>query len=205
MENNNGLGPDDVKNVLNNVNFSDVIDKLTNNSDETANLISQSAEHMTPEMLEQARRYANGDQGQKIKEEMMRKGANTKEMKDKMELQKKLYNDAHNKAKGEIKKAILITSAKRMESKNIHPKILDSEVKKIIGTNAIEISCSRLATDSLRGKTIKAWYDPTRNVKYPNKRASAIIGFPISGELLIVMEGEDLLTEDLLKIEKSLK
>jgi hypothetical protein len=201
MEDSNNLTPDKVKDVLNNINFSEVIDKLTSNPNDAANLVSQSAEHMTPEMMDQARKYATGTQGKQIKEEMMRKGVDNKEMKIQMEQQKKLYIEANNKAKGEAKKAIIITSSKIMKSKDIHVKILKSEAIKIIGSdNAIEISCSRLAVGPLQNKTITVWYDPTR--KGNNKRASEIVNFKIAGELLIVMEEGDLTQDDFKLAEK---
>lgn len=203
MEDSNNLTSDRVKDVLNNINFSEVIDKLTSNPNDAANLVSQSAEHMTPEMMEQARKYATGTQGKQIKEEMMRKGVDNKEMKIQMEQQKKLYIEANNKAKGEAKKAIIITSSKIMKSKDIHVKILKSEAIKIIGSdNAIEISCSRLAVGPLQNKTITVWYDPTR--KGNNKRASEIVNFKIAGELLIIMEEGDLTQDDFKLAEKLL-
>lgn len=203
MEDSNNLTTDKVKEVLNNINFSDVIDKLTSEPNEAANLVGQSAEIMTPEMMEQARKYATGTQGKQIKEEMMRKGLDNKDLKAQMEQQKRLYVEANNKAKGEAKKAILITSSKIMKSKDIHPKILKSEAIKIVGSdNALEMPCSRLATGPLLNKTIKVWYDPNR--KGNNTRASKIVDFKIAGELLIVMEEGDLTENDFKLAEKLL-
>lgn len=203
MENTNNITTDNVKDVLNNINFSDVIDKLTSNPSDVANLVGQSAEYMTPEMMEQAKKYATGTQGKQIKEEMMRKGVDNKEMKVQMEQQKKLYIQANNKAKGDSKKAIIITSSKKMKSKDIHVKILKTEALKIIGSdNAVEISCSRLAVGPLQDKTIKVWYDPNR--KGNNSRASKIVDFKIAGELLIVMEEGDLSEYDFGLAEKLL-
>ena len=203
METPNNITPDNVKDVLNNINFSDVIDKLTCNPDEAANLVGQSAEFMTPEIMEQAKKYATGTLGKQIKEEMMRKGVYNKEMKIQMEQQKKLYIEANNKVKGESKKVVIITSSKILKSKDIHPKILKTEALKIIGSdNAVEISCSRLAVGPLEGKTIKVWYDPNR--KGNNNRASKIVDFKIAGELLIVMEEGDLTEADFKLAEKSM-
>ena len=203
MEDTNNITTDKVKEVLSNVNFSDVIDKLTSNPEDAANLVNQSAEHITPEMMEQARKYAVGTQGKQIKEEMARKGVDNKEMKNQMEQQKKLYIEANNKAKGEAKKAILITSSKILKFKDVHVKILKSEAIKIIGSdNAIEIACSRLAVGPLQNKTIKVWYDPTR--KGNNNRASKIVDFKMAGELLIIMEEGDLTELDFKLAEKSL-
>lgn len=201
--NNNNITSDNIKDALGNINFSDVIDKLTSNSDDTANLISQSAGHMTPDMMDQARKYALGTQGKQIKEEMVRKGVDNKEMKSQMELQKKLYVEANNKAKGESKKAIIITSSKMVKSKDVHVKILKSEATKIIGSdNVIEMSCSRLAIGPLQDKTIKVWYDSNR--KGNNNRASKIVNFKIAGELLIIMEEGDLVEADFKAAEKML-
>jgi len=203
MEDSNNITTDKVKEVLNNINFSDVIDKLTSEPNEAANLIGQSAEIMTPEMMEQARKYATGTQGKQIKEEMTRKGLDNKDLKAQMEQQKKLYVEANNKAKGEAKKAILITSSKIMKSKDIHVKILKSEAIKIVGSdNVLEMPCSRLATGPLLNKTIKVWYDPNR--KGNNTRASKIVDFKIAGELLIVMEEGDLTENDFKLAEKLL-
>jgi len=203
MEDSNNITTDKVKEALNNINFSDVIDKLTSEPNEAANLIGQSAEIMTPEMMEQARKYATGTQGKQIKEEMMRKGLDNKDLKVQMEQQKKLYVEANNKAKGEAKKAILITSSKIMKSKDIHVKILKSEAIKIVGSDdVLEMPCSRLATGPLLNKTIKVWYDPNR--KGNNTRASKIVDFKIAGELLIVMEEGDLTENDFKLAEKLL-
>ena len=203
MESPNNLTPDNVKDVLNNINFSEVIDKLTSNPSDAVNLVGQSADYMTPEMMEQARKYATGTQGKQIKEEMMRKGVDNKEMKIQMEQQKKLYTEANNKAKGEAKKAIIITSSKIIKSKDIHVKVLKSEAIKIIGSDAaVELSCSRLAVGPLVGKTIKVWYDPNR--KGNNSRASKIVDFKIAGELLIIMEEGDLTELDFKLVEKLL-
>jgi len=203
MDDSNNITTDKVKEALNNINFSDVIDKLTSEPNEAANLIGQSAEIITPEMMEQARKYATGTQGKQIKEEMMRKGLDNKDLKAQMEQQKKLYVEANNKVKGEAKKAILITSSKIMKSKDIHVKILKSEAIKIVGSDdVLEMPCSRLATGPLLNKTIKVWYDPNR--KGNNTRASKIVDFKIAGELLIVMEEGDLTENDFKLAEKLL-
>lgn len=52
------------------------------------------------------------------------------------------------------------------------------------------------------GKTIKVWYDPG----YPgkNKRTSKIVGFPIAGNLLIIMDEGDLTEKDFIAAESLL-
>ena len=201
MENN--LTPEAVKEALDKVNYSEVINKIASNSDEAINLVSQSAEYMTPEMMEKAKNYANGSQGKQIKEEMNRQNINNKDMREQMAKQKKMYTEATNRAKGESKKAILITSSKIAKPKDIHPKILESEVKKIIGSDyAVEISCSRLAVGPLSGKNITVWYDPNR--KGNNNRASKIVDFKIAGELLIIMAEGDLLEKDFKSAESQM-
>ena len=191
-----------VTDVLNNVNFSEVIQKLTSNPEDVSALIGQSSELMTPEIMEQARKHAIGPQGEKIKEEMMKQGVNNKTMLTNAKAQKKLYDDMNNKAKGASKKAILITTSKIYKTKEIHPLILLSEAKRLIAEDVIEISCSRLAIGPLEGKTIKAWYSPNR--KGSNNLASSIVGFDIAGELLLVMEEGDLSENDVRKCKKLL-
>lgn len=191
-----------VTEVLNNINFSEVIQKLTSNPEEVSSLIGQSSGLITPEMREQARKHAVGPQGEKIKEEMLKQGVNNKTMLTNAKAQKKLYDDMNNKAKGASQKAILITTSKLYKSKEIHPLILLTEAKRLIADDAIEISCSRLAIGNLEGKTIKAWYSPNR--KGHNNLASLIVGFDIAGELLIVMEEGDLSENDIRNVKKLL-
>lgn len=199
----NKVDENHISEVLNNINFSEVISKITNNPEDIANLAEQSVGHMTPSMMEQARKHANSEHGQKIKEEVVRQGIGNRATLENMKEQKKLYDRANIKAKGSPQKAILITSSKQIKVKEIHPKMLKEEAGKILKTdNPVEISCSRLSNGPLDNKSIKVWYD--EKCKGNNKRASNIIGFKIAGDLLIVVDNEDLSEQDFRTVEKLL-
>lgn len=199
----NKVEENNISEVLNNIDFSEVISKVTSNSEDIANLAQQSAGHITPSMMEQARKYANGEQGKKIKEEIVRQGVGNRATLENMKEQKKLYDQANIKSKGNSQKAILVTSSKQIKIKEIHPKILREEAGKILKTdNPTEISCSRLSKGPLNNKTIKVWYD--EKCKGNNKRATKIIGFQIAGDLLIVVENEDLSERNFREVEKLL-
>ena len=192
-----------VKEMLDNTNFSEVLDKLKDNSEDINKLVSESAGVMTPEMMEQAKKYALGEQGEKIKREMEKKGMNNRDMKQQALQQKKLYHQLDAKKKGELKKVLLITSAKKLEIKSIHSNDIATDAKKLVTCDAIEFSCSRLSLGPLSDNQFKVWYDP--NIKFKNNRASKIIGFDIGGPLLIIMEEGDLDRDKFIKVEKALE
>ena len=105
--------------------------------------------------------------------------------------------------KGDTKQGILITASKQMKVRNIEIATLQSQAQHLVKSdNAVEIACSRLAYGVLAGSTIKAWYDPKRLGRNP--RASRIVGFPIAGDLLIIMEEGDIMEKDFLLAEKQL-
>lgn len=202
----NKVDENNIKDVLNNIDFSEVISKVTSNSEDVANLAAQSAGHITPSMMEQARKHANGEQGKKIKEEVVRQGLCNRATLENMKEQKKLYDQANIKAKGVAQKTILITSSKQIKIKEIHPKNSDKLKEEIGGilktNNPTELLCSRLSKGPLENKTIKVWYDA--KCKGNNKRATKIIGFQIAGDLLIMIDNEDLSEQNFREVEKLL-
>lgn len=192
-----------VSEVLNNVNFGDVINTLTNDPEKTTQLLEASSGLINEDIMEQARRHAVGPEGEKIKKEMQKQGVNNKAMLESALAQKKLIDEANNKTKGVAKKVVLITTSKQIKSKNIRSLIVEEEAKKLVGDDAIQISCSCMATGVLKGKTLKAWYSPKR--KGRNPLASLIVGFDIAGELLLIMEEGDLLEKDVIDAKNRLK
>lgn len=193
-----------IKETLDKTNFSEVLNKLKDNPEEVSKLIAESNGVMTPEMMDQARKYAAGEQGEKIKKEMEKKGMNNKAMLQQAQQQKKLYNQLDAKKKGELKKVIVITSAKKLEIKSVHSNAITDDAKKLVTHDAIEMGCSRLSQGPLHDYTFKVWYDPNIT-KVKNARASKIIGFDIGGPLLIIMEEGDLDKDKFIQVEKSLE
>ncbi len=192
-----------IKETLNNIDYSEVISKLANNPSEVAHLVGESASQLNPTMMEQARKQAMGSRGEQIKKELLRQGIDNRDMKNQLLQQKKEFQKMNDKTKGAVKQAILITSSKLLNKRNIAILTITSEAKNIIcSDDAVEISCSRIALGNLSGMTIKAWYDPKRQGK--NVRASKIIGFKVAGDLLVIMEEGDLSETDFLAAEKQL-
>lgn len=197
------MEPENIKDILDGVNFKEVIHTITNNKENVANMVQQSSSQLTPEMMDQARKYASGTQGEQIKQELNRQGAANKTTLQVMLKQKKLYSQINNNAKGEAKKVVLITTSKQIKNKEVHKLTLEAEAKRLVGSDdALEISCSRMSVGPLLGKTIKAWYSPGR--KGFNNLASSMVGFNIAGELLLIMEEGNLLESDVRDAKKYL-
>lgn len=191
-----------VREVLNNANISAMLNHFSDNHEEMAKIMQESMGQVTPGMMEQARKLATGNQGQQIIREMQRRGFNPDAMRTQILEQQKAVRLA-NMQIGNTKRAILITATRKLKIHNVPIDLSSTSVVNIIkSSEPVEISCSRLATGGLAGKTIKVWYDPTIGGK--NKRLSKIIGFPASGNGLIVMEEGDLEEKDFLTAEKLL-
>ena len=164
-------------------------------------MLDESKNMMTPEILEQARKFANGGQGTQILKEMQRRGVDTNGIRDQVMDQQKLMREML--ATKPNKTVILITSSRKLKVKTVMLDSIELNAKHLVKSeHAIELPCSRLATGSLTGKTIKIWYNPAQGSK--NKRASKIAGFPVGGDLLIIMDGANLTEQDFLEAEKLL-
>ena len=193
----------DIKDALNNVDISSMLNKMSDNPDEISKLMTDSMAHMTPAMMEQARKLAGG-QGEQIQRQMLKLGINPKAMQAQMKEQQKQQR-ALNNLLGNMtcsKRVIFITASRQAKSKGVTGD-MKSFVAHLVHTDSpVELSCSRLALGPLAGNTIKLWYDPKRKGK--NTRTSKIIGFPIAGEAVITMEEGDLTEEAFLAAEKLL-
>ena len=199
-ENTSGV---DIKNVLNNTNISSVLQQMTSNSDEVGKMMEESMSRMTPDMMEQARKLATGGQGKQIIREMQKRGMDPKAMRAQIQKEKRALRGQGTKPIGETFQVILITLSRQSKSKSIPRDNINLTIGNILKCpSPVELSCSRLALGPLAGKTIKVWYDPERLGK--NRRASKILGFPVGGEIVIILEGEDLTEKDFLSAEKHL-
>jgi len=194
---------DEVKTALNNTNISAVLNRISNNPEELNKVMETSINSMTPEMMEQARKLAMGGQGQQIIREMQRKGIDPKVMRSHILEEQKILKGLSSKVTEMTKKAILITNSRQLKVRNIPISSIKIAAANLVkSSDPVELSCSRLAAGPLKGKTIKVWCNPQHPGK--NKRASKIIGFPMGGEMLIIMEEGDLNEKDFLAAEKLL-
>lgn len=190
----------EIKDVLKNMNFADMLNHVKNNPGEIDKIVEQSMNH---DMINEARKIASGCQGDQIRKEMQRRGIDSRAMKEQFIEQKKVIQEMTAKNRGDTKRAILITASKQMKPRDIQIATISSQAHHLVKSDdAIEISCSRLAYGAMAGKTIKAWYDPNRVGR--NARASKIVGFSIAGDLLIIMDEGDISDRDFLLAEKQL-
>jgi hypothetical protein len=198
--NNRNIG-EEMKEALNNTNMTTILNQISNNPDLISKMMEESMAQMTPEMMEKAKKMATGGQGQQLLRNMQRRGIDTQPMKAKLIAQQKALK---NSIKSEPnKRTVLITAGRKLKIRNIPVASIQTSATRIIKSESvIELSCSRMASGPLQGKTIKVWYDPNRGGKNP--RASKIVGFPIAGDLLIIMEEGDLTEEDFITAERLL-
>lgn len=193
----------DIKSSLNATTIADALNKLSNDPNEMSRMLEHSAGQVTPEMMEEARKIATGSQGQNILKIMQRRGVDPNSMKAQALQQQRTLKGLVSKT-GITKKCILITGNRQLKIRNIP---IGSEqisaINIVKSNNPVELSCSRLATGSLEGKTIKLWYDP--ELKGKNRRLTRIAGFPIAGSGLIIMKDGDLDEKDFISAEKLLQ
>jgi hypothetical protein len=190
-----------IKHAMANANVPEILSKISNDPGSLGQMLDASQDMMTPELIEKARKLANGGQGGQILKEMQKRGVDTDTIRDQMADQQKLMREMiANKPHKEV---ILITASRQLRSKRILSDSIEASAKRFLkAETAVELPCSRLATGTLSGKTITVWYDPLQTGK--NKRASKIVGFPVGGDILIVMSDGDLNEEQFLEAEKML-
>lgn len=197
----------DIKEALNSTNLSSVLSKMSENPGELGRVMTESMDHMTPTMRDQARKLAQSGQGDQIKREMLKLGMDPRGMqsmlKEQQRQQKSLDKLMGNVKLSNERKVVLITASRQLKVKTVPSGSIKEFVAHSTHTdNPVELSCSRLAVGPLEGKIIKLWYDPNRKGKNP--RSTKIIGFPIAGEAVIVADDYDLTEEMVSAAEKLL-
>lgn len=192
----------EVAKALNSTNVASVLNQMAANPDAMAKAMEESASQMTPEMLEEAKRLAMSGQGDQILKEMQRRGMDMNAIRSQMMEQKKMMHGLMPKT-DDMKRVILITSNRQLKNRTVPLTGVASVAENILkSSKVVELACSRLAVKALQGKTIKVWCDPDNKGK--NRRLSKILGFPMGGEGLIVMEEGDLDEKSFLDAEASL-
>lgn len=195
---------EDVKSAMSAANIGSMLNRMTNNPEEVTRMMHESMKTLSPEVMQQARNMAMGAQGQQIRKEMQRRGINPQAMRKQLLEQKRALQGTSAQVSSDATAAIIVTTSRQVRTRKLSQASLSLSAAAILHAEApVELSCSRLAKGPLTGKSIKIWYDPNHPGK--NKRTSRIIGFPVGGEMLIVVEGEDLSEKDFLAAEKFLQ
>ena len=191
---------EEVKAALNNTNINTMLNRMSNNPEEVSKMMQQSMSQMNPNMMEEARKLAMSGQGDRVMQEMRRRGLDPNVMRSQLLEQQKAMRGTSSKIADELKRAVLITASRVLKMRNIPGQnVQDAAFNIIKSGEPVELSCSRLALGPLAGKSIKVWCDPNRKGK--NTRLSKIVGFPIAGEGLFVMEEGDLTEKDFVAAE----
>lgn len=194
---------DQIKEALNNVDISTMLNKIANNPEEVSKIMANTQSAMTPDMMEQARKLAAGSQGDKLKKELNKRHMDPRQIRLEFKEQQKIYRKTAIQAQGPTKKVCYLKQTRKLIQRDLPISSIQSSAASMLKyKDVVEISCSRLALGPLKGKTIKIWYNP--DIKGNNRRATKIVGFPIGGEILIVMEEGDLLIKNVETAEQFL-
>jgi hypothetical protein len=193
-------GADKIRAGLTNTNIATVLDRFASDPGEVTQMMKDSMGQISPDMMEEAKKMISNGQGQQILREMQRRGLNPMDLREQlMEHQR-----AMRVPKGtDGKRVVVITNNRQLRMRSVPADAVALGVHSILKSPTTkELSCSRLANGPLAGKTIKVWCD-TEN-KGKNRRLSKIVGFPVGGDGVIVMEEGDLTEVHFLAAEKEL-
>ena len=195
--------PEDMKIPdANNPAFASMLAKLQENPEETMALMQDAREQMTPAMAAKAKNMAGGSTAAAIKKAMAKRGIDPIKMKKELLANEKLRKSLGTKKVGEATQAaILITRSRKVKLHQVSLADPAKSALEFFQTQGIpvEMPCSRLAVGPLVGKTIRLWYLKDSGC---NKRASALMGFEIGGEVLIVANQHNFSEEQFITLEK---
>lgn len=178
------------------------LDNITTKTEEFSKFVQQ----ITPEMMDKAKKLISEDQGKKLMEEMEKRGIDSQMLKSEVVKQKNTLRGLTKTS--DTKQVLLITNSRQVKVRNVNVYNMETIIKSILKSGkVVELSCSRLASGPLLGKTVKLWCNPdlpNEGNSSINKRLTKIIGFPIGGEGIIVLEDGNLNEKDFLLAEKRL-
>lgn len=197
-----GFNISDMSSLLNNDTISDVMKNMTQQPEKLTEMLEKSMKHVSPEMMDQARKLVNGGQGDRILKEMQRRGLNPHAMRSKIKDHQKNMKGLGTSRSGPMRKAIIITLSRKLKSRNIpidSTKISIDSILKSTDTS-VEILCSRLSQGPLVGKTVRLFYNSLATSK--NRRASRVAGFQIGGDVLCMIDDYDITESDFVLAEK---
>lgn len=192
---------DDIKAAMANINLADMLKRVNDNPEEVQKIMAESMSKMTPDMMGQAKKMAMGGQGEKIRRAMAQQGMDPRALRAQLLEQQRMMRAS--KITEATKKAIQITTSRQAKPRTVPEGDCYATACRLLKSQGVvQLSCSRLATGPLAGKTIKVWYDT--EAKGKNRRSTKILGFPVGSSLLIVMEEGDLTESDFIAAENKL-
>lgn len=166
---------------------------------------------MSNSALSEVMKFANTEEGKKLADSLKKKGVKRKQaVRDYRNMKRNMKSVMGNKTPNSTTntsditdrkcKVVLLTSGRKLKEKTFQFLKLRENICSILHcTNPTELCCSSLSRGSLTNKEIRVWYDDTSPVK--NKRLTRLLGFPCTGEAIIVCYESDITISDIEDVE----
>lgn len=173
-----------------------IVNKLVNNPQEMLEIAEEVSEHITPDLLERAKKLSTGSAGQNLSKTLQQKGMSRKEL---MSLQKQMKHSV-NKSKmhypGEKQqKVVHITKTRQLKEKTIYGNDAMKSVQSMLGSTSFSMNTSkRLAVGPLAGQQVHVY---SSNVGAKNRLATRLLGSAVMGEAVIVCQNGNVTKADI--------
>lgn len=178
------ISPEDIKNYVKNTDVSNMISQIASNPNMISDAMTQAMNSLSPDMMEQAKKLATSDMGQKLMSEMTQRGVNPHLLRKEFQHQQKLMRGLVKK--GDVQDVLYINSKRQCSVRSIPRNSIRSAVETILKSkDVVELPCSRLAKNEWSNKTVSIWY--VNNCKLKNRRTNRLAGFTINSEIIIVV------------------
>lgn len=138
-------------------------------------------------------------EGKKLSENVKKSGLKRK---DALRAQKQMKKQESLLNPKQIQKnAVMITLNRKIKNVKLNSKNIEESIKKLIKPNELaEIKLPNFSIGKFENINIKLWYDPS--LGGVNKKISRLLGYNISGDVILVCDGQDFTDNDFLYIEK---
>lgn len=153
---------------------------------------------LSSELMNTIQNLAGGGQGKQIIQELQKQGINPKQLRSEILAQQRLMRKTE-----ELQQVLIICRNRKVKLVKYPIKTMKQNIILLLKTSdPMQASCSRMAVKGtpLEGKKIYMWHNTNHNNK--NRRASKLLGCPVAGDAVVVVEGYDISLEDLSSVEK---
>lgn len=209
-ENNNNVDNVETTVVPTTTNQQPDLQSMLSNYPSLATLARGVSPGMSNSALSEVMKFANTEEGKKLADSLKKKGVKRKQaVRDYRNMKRNMKSVMGNKTSDSTNtsditdrkcKVVLLTSGRKLKEKTFQfLKLRENICSTLHCTHPTELCCSSLSRGSLTNKEIRVWYDDTNPVK--NKRLSRLLGFPCTGEAIIVCYESDITISDIEDVE----
>jgi hypothetical protein len=192
----------DISDFINKNGVTSIMDKLGKDPQAFTGILQNAMGSISPDMMEQAKKMMNSGQGTEIIKELQKRGMDPHTMRKNILDQQKAMRGMVKK--GNTVKALYINNSRQVKLRDIPSANIKLSVTTILKSEqVIEIPCSRLAIGPWKGAEVKLWYIPNGKVK--NRKANKLAGFPVNGEIIILVDSVDITEAHLQEIDDMLE